>query len=59
MKKNWGDEKIEIYREWFIENSDRFISDLELYKARLFTKFGIDQGLERVDYKNSGNTLKI
>jgi len=50
--------KIEEYRNWFKENIKIFSKDPEIYQFRLQTKFGIKEGLQQVDYENSGNVYK-
>ncbi len=50
--------KIEEYRTWFKENAEIFSERPDIYQMRLQTKFGIVEGIQKVDYKNSGNVYK-
>jgi len=50
--------KIDEYRNWFKENIKIFSKSPQIYQLRLQTKFGIKEGLQQVDYKNSGNVYK-
>lgn len=56
--KEKGSEAIEEFRKWFKENQVVFIEKPDVYQMRLHTKYGIVQGIEKVDYKNSGNVYK-
>lgn len=56
--KEKGSESIEEFRKWFKENQTIFIEKPDVYQMRLQTKYGIVQGIEKVDYKNSGNVYK-
>lgn len=56
--KEKGDEAIEEFRKWFKENQTVFSEKPDVYQMRLNTKYGIVQGLEKVDYKNSGNVYR-
>jgi len=56
--KEKGNEAIEEFRKWFKENQTIFAEKPDVYQMRLQTKYGIVQGIEKVDYKNSGNVYK-
>lgn len=56
--KEKGEEEIEKYRAWFKENAETFAERPDIYQMRLQTKFGIIEGIQQVDYKNSGNVYK-
>ncbi len=53
-----GDNAIEEFRKWFKENQTVFAEKPDVYQMRVQSKFGILQGIEKVDYKNSGNVYK-
>ncbi|GER57897.1 hypothetical protein ULMA_00050 [Patiriisocius marinus] len=56
--KEKGEEEIEKYRNWFKENESSFTDRPDVYQMRLQAKFGIIEGIQKVDYKNSGNVYK-
>lgn len=56
--KEKGKEKIEEYRTWFKENAEIFSERPDIYQMRLQTKFGIDDSIQKIDYRNSGNVYK-
>jgi hypothetical protein len=56
--KEKGEEEIEKYRTWFKENESSFTDRPDIYQMRLQAKFGIIEGIQKVDYKNSGNVYK-
>lgn len=56
--KEKGEEEIKKYRNWFKENESSFIDRPDIYQMRLQAKFGIIEGIQKVDYKNSGNVYK-
>lgn len=53
-----GEEEIKKYRIWFKENESSFTDRPDVYQMRLQAKFGIIEGIQKVDYKNSGNVYK-
>jgi len=53
-----GSEAIAEYRKWFKENENIFSGRPDIYQMRLQTKFGIVEGIQKVNYKNSGNVYK-
>jgi hypothetical protein len=53
-----GDEAIDEFRAWFKENQDVFTRKPEIYQVRLLAKYNIEQGLEQVEYSNSGSVYK-
>lgn len=53
-----GDEEINTFRKWFKENQTTFAEKPDVYQFRLEAKYGIVQGIEKVDYKNSGRVYK-
>jgi hypothetical protein len=56
--KKKGLDAIEKYRAWFKENQEVFSERPDVYQMRLQTKFGIVEGIQKVDYQNSGNVYK-
>jgi len=56
--KEKGNSSIEEFRKWFKEHQTIFTENPDIYQMRLHTKYGIVQGIEKVDYKNSGYHYK-
>src|SRR5690606_21300794 len=53
-----GDSAVEEFRKWFKENQQLFLSRRDVYQARLHAKYSITEGLNKIDYENSGYRYK-